>query len=80
MTMSKETGTFLLFSTLMSLIMSGGMSLAMGLLSTEPAEAIAAWPLTWTTSFLVALPLSLLVVPVTKRGVDFIVQRLFRRC
>ncbi|MTJ00083.1 MAG: DUF2798 domain-containing protein [Marinobacter adhaerens] len=73
--MSKETVTFLLFSTIMSLIMSGGMSLAMGLMTVEPTEAFATWPLAWSASFFVALPLSLVVVPVTRRGGNFIVQR-----
>ena len=66
--MSKETGTFLLFSTI--------MSLAMALMTGGLAEALATWPMAWVTSFLVALPLSLVVVPVTKRGVDFIVSLL----
>ncbi|WP_449287052.1 DUF2798 domain-containing protein [Marinobacter sp. PE14] len=76
--MSKETGTFLLFSTIMSLIMSGGMSLAMALMTVGLTEAVETWPMAWVTSFLVALPFSLVVVPVTKRGVNFIVQRLVR--
>jgi len=66
--MSKETGTFLLFSTI--------MSLAMALMTVGLTEALATWPMAWVTSFLVALPLSLVVVPVTKRGVDFIVSLL----
>jgi len=74
--MSKEIGTFLLFSTIMSLVMSGGMSLAMALMTVGLREALATWPMAWATSFLVALPLSLVVVPVTKRGVNFIVSLL----
>lgn len=69
--MSKEAKEFYLFSAIMSLIMSGGISLAMALITAGLAEAFATWPLAWFTSFLVALPLSLVVMPVTKRVVDF---------
>ncbi len=70
--MRRENREFYLFSTIMSLIMSGGMSLAMALLTGETMEALASWPAAWLVSFLVALPLSIVVVPFTQRLVTLI--------
>jgi len=69
--MSREDKEFYLFSTIMSIVMSGGMSLAMALLHGSFSDALSNWPTAWFTSFLVALPLSILVVPITQRVVDF---------
>ena len=69
--MSRDAKEFYLFSTIMSMIMSGGMSLAMALLNGSFSDALSNWPTAWLTSFGVALPLSILVVPMTKRVVDF---------
>lgn len=74
--MSQEKKEFYLFSTIMSLIMSGGMSLVMALLTGEVKDAIAGWPVAWFASFLVALPLSLVVVPFTQHIVALIFGRL----
>ncbi|WP_375748127.1 DUF2798 domain-containing protein [Vibrio sp. HN007] len=35
------------------------------------SDALSNWPTAWFTSFWVALPLSILVVPITNRAVDF---------
>ncbi|WP_145997861.1 DUF2798 domain-containing protein [Vibrio sp. vnigr-6D03] len=70
--MSLERKEFYLFSAIMALIMSGGMSLAMGLLTVDFSQAISTWPNTWFMSFWVALPLSIFVVPVTQKIVDSI--------
>ncbi|GLQ71831.1 DUF2798 domain-containing protein [Vibrio penaeicida] len=70
--MSLERKEFYLFSAIMALIMSGGMSLAMGLLTVDVSQAISTWPNTWFMSFWVALPLSIFVVPVTQKIVDSI--------
>lgn len=70
--MSLERKEFYLFSAIMALIMSGGMSLAMGILTVDFSQAISNWPNTWFVSFWVALPLSIFVVPVTQKIVDSI--------
>lgn len=70
--MSLERKEFYLFSAIMALIMSGGMSLAMGLLTVDVSQAISTLPNTWFMSFWVALPLSIFVVPVTQKIVDSI--------
>lgn len=41
--MSLERKEFYLFSAIMALIMSGGMSLAMGLLTVDVSQAISTW-------------------------------------
>lgn len=41
--MGTERKEFYLFSIIMSLIMSGGMSLAMGLLTLDLSQAISTW-------------------------------------
>ena len=65
---------FYAFSFVMSLLMSGVMSLVM--LSVEHAnvfEAFSQWPKAWVISMLVAFPTSILVVPTTKKLVHRIV-------
>lgn len=65
---------FYVFSFVMSLFMSGVMSLAM--LSVDNPnvfEAFLLWPKAWGISMLVAFPTSMLVVPATKRLVNRIV-------
>ncbi|SEG46957.1 DUF2798 domain-containing protein [Vibrio hangzhouensis] len=69
--MSRESKEFYLFSTIMSIIMSGGMSLVMTLLNGSFVDTLSTWPVNWLTSFWVALPLSILVVPITNRAVGF---------
>jgi len=70
--MSQETKEFYLFSIIMSLIMSGGMSLAMAIFTLDLAEAFASWPVGWLVSFIVALPMSFVVVPFTKNMVTLV--------
>ena len=65
---------FQTFSFLMSLFMSGVMSLAM--LSIESAaflDVITHWPRAWGISLLVAFPISLVIVPITQKLVSRIV-------
>lgn len=65
---------FYAFSFVMSLFMSGVVSLAM--LSVDHPnvfEAFTMWPKAWVVSMLVAFPVSLFVVPVTQRLVSKIV-------
>jgi hypothetical protein len=62
------------FSFLMSLFMSGAMSLAM--LSIELSafmDVISQWPRAWGISLLVAFPVSMMVVPITQKLVSRIV-------
>ncbi|MCW9059857.1 MAG: DUF2798 domain-containing protein [Gammaproteobacteria bacterium] len=62
------------FSFLMSLLMSGVMSLAM--LSIELAafiDVITQWPRAWGISMLVAFPVSIVIVPITQKLVSRIV-------
>lgn len=62
------------FSFLMSLSMSGVMSLAM--LSIELAafiDVITQWPRAWGISMLVAFPVSMVIVPITQKLVSMIV-------
>lgn len=63
------------FSFLMSLFMSGVMSLAM--LSIELAtyiDVIRQWPRAWGISMLVAFPFSMVIVPITQKLVSSIVR------
>ncbi len=65
---------FYAFSFLMSLMMSGLMSLAM--LSIELTgfiEVITQWPRAWGISMLVAFPASIVIAPYTQRLVSRIV-------
>lgn len=65
---------FYAFSFVMSLFMSGVMSLAM--LSVEQSnvfKVISLWPKAWGVSMIVAFPVSLVVVPVAQRLVAKIV-------
>jgi len=65
---------FFAFSFVMSLLMSGVMSLAM--ISVDNSNVLAAlplWPKAWFASMLVAFPTSILVGPATKRLVNRIV-------
>lgn len=62
------------FSFLMSLLMSGVMSLTM--LSIELAafiDVITQWPRAWGISMLVAFPVSMVIVPITQKLVSRIV-------
>lgn len=64
------------FSFVMSLLMSGVMSLAMQALeSTTLTELLADWPKAWGIAMLVAFPVSLFVVPLTQRLVSKIVAQ-----
>ncbi|MBR9910416.1 MAG: DUF2798 domain-containing protein [Gammaproteobacteria bacterium] len=65
---------FQTFSFLMSLMMSGAMSLAM--LSVELGafiDVIIRWPRVWGISMLVAFPISIVIVPITQKLVARIV-------
>jgi hypothetical protein len=73
-TMNKEKKEFYFFSTIMSFIMSGGMSLTMSLINDNVRLAIEAWPKAWLVSFWVALPLSIIIVPLTERIVKIILK------
>lgn len=65
---------FYTFSFVMSLLMSGVMSLAILLTGhLNVFEAFSHWPKTWVISMLIAFPTSLLVVPTTKKLVHRIV-------
>ena len=62
------------FSFLMSLLMSGVMSFAMlAIESTTWVEVLVKWPEAWSISMLVAFPVSMLVVPITRRMVSRLV-------
>lgn len=62
------------FSFLMSLLMSGVMSLAMlAIESASLVEVMLKWPEAWSISMLVAFPVSMLVVPITQRIVSRLV-------
>lgn len=62
------------FSFLMSLFMSGLMSLAMlSIESTSFLDAIRQWPRAWGISMLVAFPVSMVIVPITQKLVSSIV-------
>ena len=65
---------FQTFSFLMSLLMSGVISLAM--LSLELAavmDVITQWPRAWGMSMLIAFPVSMVTVPITQKLVSRIV-------
>ncbi|HBA35274.1 MAG TPA: DUF2798 domain-containing protein [Gammaproteobacteria bacterium] len=65
---------FQTFSFLMSLLMSGVISLAM--LSLELAavmDVITQWPRAWGMSMLIAFPVSMVTVPITQKLVSIIV-------
>lgn len=62
------------FSFLMSLMMSGVMSLVMLTIELKAFSAVLEhWPQAWAVSMSVAFPLSLCVVPFTRRLVSRIV-------
>lgn len=64
------------YSFLMSLFMSGVMSLVM--LSIELAaydDVIRQWPRAWSISLLVAFPVSMVIVPITQKLVSSIVVK-----
>ncbi|MCC2614896.1 DUF2798 domain-containing protein [Aestuariibacter halophilus] len=66
--------TPLLISFVMSFLMSGVMSLTMlALESSTVGEVFASWPKAWAVAMLVAFPVSLIVVPFTKRLVSQII-------
>lgn len=54
----------------MALIMSGVMSLALGIAYSEFSYAIRVWPQRWFVAFLVAWPTAFFVVPVVRRVVE----------
>lgn len=62
------------FSFLMSLFMSGLMSLAMLSIESESVlNVIRQWPRAWAISMLVAFPVSMVIVPITQKLVSSIV-------
>lgn len=62
------------FSFVMSFLMSGVMSFALlALDSSTLSEALGNWPKAWGVAMLVAFPVSLFVVPFTRRLVSKIV-------
>lgn len=62
------------FALVMSLLMSGVMSLSMlAIDSTSLVGALINWPRAWAIAMVVAFPVSLLVVPLTQRLVARIV-------
>lgn len=64
------------FSFLMSLMMSGIMSLAMlSIELTAFIDVVSQWPRVWAISMLVAFPVSMLIVPITQKLVARIVVR-----
>ncbi len=66
--------SFHLFSFIMSLIMSGVISLAMlAFKSDSYGQFILNWPIAWITSMLVAFPASYVVVPTARRLVSLLV-------
>ncbi|TBR43953.1 DUF2798 domain-containing protein [Marinomonas agarivorans] len=74
--MLPEKYRFYVFSFIMSLLMSGVMSLAFLYLETmNIAIVIQKWPASWFVSMLIALPMSLLVVPLTDRLVTKIIKK-----
>ncbi len=60
----------LLFVTLMAAIMSGVMSLALGIAYSDFGVALRVWPQKWFVAFLVAWPTAFFVVPVVRRVVE----------
>ena len=65
---------FYTFSFFMSLLMSGVMSLAMLFLNSSTlVDMIVNWPKAWSISMLVAFPVSMIVVPITRKLVSKIV-------
>ena len=65
---------FYTFSFLMSLMMSGIMSLAMlSIELTTFIDVISKWPRVWGISMLVAFPVNMLIVPITQKLVAWIV-------
>lgn len=64
--MNKDRVAFYLFSLVMSFVMSGAMSFTMTLINSGLAGIPAAWSSAWIISFCVALPLSIVVVPVSR--------------
>lgn len=65
-----RTQAQLLFVTLMAAIMSGVMSLALGIAYSDFSVALRVWPQKWFVAFLVAWPTAFFVVPVVRRVVD----------
>lgn len=62
------------FSFFMSLLMSGVMSLAMLLIELAAFnDVITQWPRAWGISLLVAFPISMVIVPITRKLVAWIV-------
>ncbi len=62
------------FSLLMSLLMSGVMSLAMlAINSATFIDVLSQWPGAWAISMLVAFPVSMVIVPTTQKLVSRIV-------
>lgn len=65
---------FYAFSFVMSLLMSGVMSLAiLSIDHSNVLEALSLWPKAWGISMLVAFPTSMLVVPITQKLVQRVV-------
>jgi hypothetical protein len=60
----------IVFVTLMALIMSGAMSLALGIVYSGFAAAIHVWPSRWFVAFCVAWPIAFFVIPLVRRIVD----------
>ena len=69
MRLSRRQGQ-LLFVTLMALIMSGAMSLALGIVYSGFSAAFHVWPSRWFVAFCVAWPVAFFVVPLVRRIVD----------
>lgn len=56
---------------LISFFMSGAISLTLLLIDfANPLAALQAWPKAWATSMAIAFPLSLLIVPSTKKLIN----------
>lgn len=67
---------FYVFSFIMSLFMSGAMSLAfLSLEHMEVATVLQNWPLSWSISMLIAFPMSLFVVPLTDTLVNSVMMK-----
>lgn len=69
-----RTQANLLFVTLMAGIMSGVMSLALGIAYSGFGPAVRAWPQKWFVAFLVAWPTAFFVVPTVRRIVDAVAK------
>lgn len=67
---------FFIFSFFMSFLMSGVMSFALlALESPTLLEVTMRWPEAWCVAMLVAFPVSLIVVPFTRRLVSKIIVK-----